>query len=179
LVAEYTQRIRNFQPPSLDLLPVVRNHVYHPEFGVHSPESRSSCFVPEMTYEGMAVPNGQAAGIAWQTMMGVIAKLSAIKTTGSADYCGQTHWPSSDFSSTPESLQYLNLNGGLLRLSVKAAPSPESFSLHSPHRADEQVRHGFPPTAFRGRSVVAPLHRSFCFVLTSSVLMSSPLWSRD
>ena len=75
-----------------DLLPVVRNHVYHPAFGgSFSLKAVLPALVPEMTYEGMEVPNGQAAGLAWETMIG--------GTTGEAerqakrrallDYCGQ------------------------------------------------------------------------------------------
>ena len=51
-----------------DLLPVVRNHVYHPAFaGSYSLKGVLPALVPEMTYQGMAVANGQDAGLAWES----------------------------------------------------------------------------------------------------------------
>ena len=46
-----------------DLLPVVRNHVYHPAFaGSYSLKSVLPALVPEMSYAGMQVADGQDAG---------------------------------------------------------------------------------------------------------------------
>ena len=60
----YTDRIRGIQRRLWDLLPVVRNHVYHPAFGgSFSLKAVLPALVPEMTYEGMEVPDGQAAGL--------------------------------------------------------------------------------------------------------------------
>jgi predicted RecB family nuclease len=67
---ENRQCIRDIQRRLWDLLPVVRNHVYHPEFGgSFSLKAVLPALVPEMTYEGMEVPNGQAAGLAWEKMI--------------------------------------------------------------------------------------------------------------
>ena len=89
---EYTQRIRDIQCRLWDLLPVVRNHVYHPAFGgSFSLKAVLPALVPEMTYEGMEVPNGQAAGFAWETMIGGSmgeAERQA-KRRALLDYCGQ------------------------------------------------------------------------------------------
>ncbi len=89
---EYTQRIRDIQGRLWDLLPVVRNHVYHPAFGgSFSLKAVLPALVPEMTYEGMEVPNGQAAGLAWETMIGGTmgeAELQA-KRRALLAYCGQ------------------------------------------------------------------------------------------
>jgi len=89
---EYTQRIRDIQGRLWDLLPVVRNHVYHPAFGgSFSLKAVLPALVPEMTYEGMEVPNGQAAGLAWDTMIGGTmgeAERQA-KRRALLDYCGQ------------------------------------------------------------------------------------------
>jgi hypothetical protein len=69
-VPAYTQRIRDIQSRLWDLLPVVRNHIYHPAFGgSYSLKAVLPALVPDMTYEGMEVPNGQAAGLAWETMI--------------------------------------------------------------------------------------------------------------
>ena len=52
------------------MLPVIRNHVYHPAFaGSFSLKDVLPALVPELTYEGMAVANGQDAGIAWQSLV--------------------------------------------------------------------------------------------------------------
>ena len=89
---EYTQRIRDIQRRLWDLLPVVRKHVYHPAFGgSFSLKAVLPALVPEMTYEGMEVPNGQAAGLAWQAIIG--SDCSEVerqsKRKALLDYCGQ------------------------------------------------------------------------------------------
>ena len=74
------------------MLPVVRKHVYHPAFGgSFSLKAVLPALVPEMTYEGMEVPNGQAAGLTWQAMIAgnfSEAELQA-KRKALLDYCGQ------------------------------------------------------------------------------------------
>ena len=89
---EYTQRIRDIQRRLWDLLPVIRNHVYHPAFGgSFSLKAVLPALVPEMTYEGMEVANGQAAGLAWEAT--ISTNCSDIerqaKRKGLRDYCGQ------------------------------------------------------------------------------------------
>jgi hypothetical protein len=52
------------------LLPVVRIHVYHPQFaGSYSLKVGLPALVPEMTYEGMEVANGMDAGVAWNSLI--------------------------------------------------------------------------------------------------------------
>ncbi|HXW92953.1 MAG TPA: DUF2779 domain-containing protein [Terriglobales bacterium] len=66
----FGERIRKIQARLWDLLPVVRDHVYHPEFmGSYSLKSVLPAFVPEMTYNGMQVANGQDAGLAWESLV--------------------------------------------------------------------------------------------------------------
>jgi hypothetical protein len=89
---EYTQRIRNIQRRLWDLLPVVRKHIYHPAFGgSFSLKAVLPALVPEMTYEGMEVPNGQAAGLAWQAIIGGDCSEGERQSKRQAllDYCGQ------------------------------------------------------------------------------------------
>jgi len=89
---EYTQRIRDIQRRLWDLLPVVRNHVYYPAFeGSFSLKAVLPALVPEMTYEGMEVPNGQAAGLAWETIIGGNRSKAEDQSKRQAllDYCGQ------------------------------------------------------------------------------------------
>lgn len=89
---EYTQRIRDIQSRLWDLLPVVRNHVYHPAFGgSFSLKAVLPALVPEMTYEGMEVPNGQAAGLAWEEMISGRGGEAERQERRQAllEYCGQ------------------------------------------------------------------------------------------
>ncbi len=67
---EFGGRIKKIQGRLFDLLPVVRNHVYHPAFaGSFSLKAVLPALVPEMSYEGMDVANGQEAGLAWESLL--------------------------------------------------------------------------------------------------------------
>jgi predicted RecB family nuclease len=67
---EFSGRIAKIQRRLWDLLPVVRNHVYHPAFaGSYSLKSVLPALVPSMTYDGMTVADGQAAGVAWGSLI--------------------------------------------------------------------------------------------------------------
>ena len=61
-----------------DLLPVVRNHVYHPRFaGSFSLKDVLPALVPEMTYGGMEIANGQDAGLAWESLVrGIVTEVT-------------------------------------------------------------------------------------------------------
>lgn len=89
---EFADRINNIQARLFDLLPVVRNHVYHPAFaGSYSLKSVLPALVPELTYDGMQVANGQDAGLAWESL--VRGNLSSTErdtvTNALLEYCGQ------------------------------------------------------------------------------------------
>src|SRR5262249_23301763 len=89
---EYTERIRDIQRRLWDLLPVVRNHVYHPAFGgSFSLKAVLPALVPEMSYEGMEVANGQAAGLAWEAIIGDNCSETEREAKRKAllAYCGQ------------------------------------------------------------------------------------------
>jgi hypothetical protein len=67
---EFAGRIAKIQQRLWDLLPIIRDHVYHPAFGgSYSLKSVLPALVPEMTYEGMEVADGQAAGLAWESLV--------------------------------------------------------------------------------------------------------------
>jgi predicted RecB family nuclease len=67
---EFAERIKAIQNRLLDLLPIVRDHVYHPAFaGSYSLKAVLPALVPEMSYDGMAVGNGQDAGLAWEALI--------------------------------------------------------------------------------------------------------------
>jgi predicted RecB family nuclease len=85
-------RIKKIQRRLWDLLPVVRNHVYHPAFaGSYSLKSVLPALVPDMTYEDMEVGNGTDAGVAWESLVRGSLDQSEREKTREAllDYCGQ------------------------------------------------------------------------------------------
>lgn len=89
---EYAERIKQIQVRLFDLLPVVRNHVYHPAFaGSYSLKSVLPALVPKMTYEGMAVANGQDAGVEWERLIrGSLDQVESERVRKALlDYCGK------------------------------------------------------------------------------------------
>ena len=88
---EFADRIEGVQARLYDLLPIVRNYVYHPAFaGSYSLKSVLPAFVPGLTYEGMAVADGVDAGLAWEMMV----RTSDVVERGRLrkallDYCGR------------------------------------------------------------------------------------------
>ena len=89
---EFADRIGAIQARLFDLLPVVREHVYHSAFaGSYSIKSVLPALVPEMSYEGMVVANGQQAGVAWESLVRESLDASERDKIRKAllDYCGQ------------------------------------------------------------------------------------------
>jgi len=88
----FAGRIKNIQGRLWDLLPAVRKHVYHPKFaGSYSLKYVLPALVPEMTYAGMAVADGQQAGVAWESLVrGGLDGAEREKTRKALlEYCGQ------------------------------------------------------------------------------------------
>jgi predicted RecB family nuclease len=88
----YTDRIRGLRRRLWDLLPVVRKHVYHEAFGgSFSLKAVLPALVPDMTYEGMEIPDGQAAGLAWEALISGTCSDAERQQKRKAllDYCGQ------------------------------------------------------------------------------------------
>ena len=89
---EFAEQIKSIQARLWDLLRVVRDHVYHPAFaGSYSLKVVLPALVPELTYEGMAVADGQDAGLAWESLVRGGLDQSEREGTKKAllDYCGQ------------------------------------------------------------------------------------------
>jgi hypothetical protein len=62
--------IGEIQTKLFDLLPVIRRNVYHPAFaGSYSLKQVLPALLPEMTYAGTQIANGEEAGLAWQQMI--------------------------------------------------------------------------------------------------------------
>jgi predicted RecB family nuclease len=89
---EFSKRINKIQRRLWDLLPIVRDHVYHPAFGgSYSLKSVLPALVPEMTYAGMKVADGQTAGLAWKSLIGDGLDVDKSDKVRKAllDYCAQ------------------------------------------------------------------------------------------
>ncbi len=89
---EFSGRIKKIQRRLWDLLPIVRDHVYHPAFGgSYSLKSVLPALVPKMSYEGMEVADGQAAGLAWESLVRGGLDHGERERIGRAlvGYCGQ------------------------------------------------------------------------------------------
>jgi predicted RecB family nuclease len=89
---EFAGRIEKIQRRLWDLLPIIRDHVYHPAFaGSYSLKSVLPALVPEMSYEGMEVADGQNAGVEWERLIrgGLDQAESARIRKALLDYCGQ------------------------------------------------------------------------------------------
>jgi hypothetical protein len=64
---EYGERIKGIRGRLWDLLPFIRRNVYHPQFrGSFSIKTVLPALVPNMTYEGMDVADGNEAGLTWE-----------------------------------------------------------------------------------------------------------------
>ena len=88
----FAGRIENIQGRLWDLLPRMRKHVYHPAFaGSFSLKYVLPALIPEMTYAGMAVADGQQAGAAWESLVrgGWSEAERQQKREKLLDYCGQ------------------------------------------------------------------------------------------
>ena len=89
---EFAERIERIQRRLFDLLPVVRNNVYHPAFaGSYSLKAVLPALVPDMSYAGMQVADGQSAGLAWESLIRDGLDQAEHDTIRKAllDYCGQ------------------------------------------------------------------------------------------
>jgi predicted RecB family nuclease len=89
---EYGERINAIKYRLFDLLPIVRQHTYHPAYaGSYSIKSVLPALVPEMTYDGMEVGNGQDAGLAWESLIrGTVDQTDRERLRKALlDYCGQ------------------------------------------------------------------------------------------
>lgn len=54
----------------VDLLPLVRNHIYHPEFGgTFSLKAVLPALVPDLSYEGLAIADGEVASVELARLM--------------------------------------------------------------------------------------------------------------
>lgn len=89
---DFADRITALQGRLFDLLPIVREHTYHPAYaGSYSIKSVLPALVPNMTYDGMQIANGQQAGLAWEALVRGNMDVDERERIEKAllDYCGQ------------------------------------------------------------------------------------------
>lgn len=89
---EFSGRMEKIQQRLFDLLPIIRDHCYHPAFnGSFSLKRVLPGLVPEMTYDGMEVADGKAAGLAWESLISGDCSEAERQRKRKAllDYCGQ------------------------------------------------------------------------------------------
>jgi len=67
---QYAEPITAIQARLFDLLPIVREHTYHPAYaGSYSIKSVLPALIPAMSYAGMTVADGADAGLAWESLV--------------------------------------------------------------------------------------------------------------
>lgn len=81
----------------VDLLPLVRNHVYHPDFGGSFSLKRVlPALVPEASYAGLAIAEGQTASLALQALLFRVEEIEPAErarlTAELETYCRQDTW---------------------------------------------------------------------------------------
>ncbi len=65
LLHKFRSQIENIQARFWDLPPFIRDNAYHPNFkGSFSIKSVLPALIPEMTYEGMLIADGEQVGLA-------------------------------------------------------------------------------------------------------------------
>jgi hypothetical protein len=91
-VPEFAEPIDRIQKRLWDLLPVIRDHVYHPDFeGSFGLKAVLPALVPELSYDNLEVGDGAQAGIAWESMVHADLSTEARARLRQAllAYCGQ------------------------------------------------------------------------------------------
>jgi predicted RecB family nuclease len=89
---KYAKRIEKVTERLWDLLPVIRNNVYHSRFmGSFSIKYVLPSLIPDMSYDNMEVADGTAAGLAYERMTGEGLEFSEREKVRQSllDYCRQ------------------------------------------------------------------------------------------
>jgi len=89
--------LRRIADRLLDLLPLVRNHVYHPDFGgSFSLKSVLPAMVPELRYDNLAIGDGETASLELERLLFQVSELAPeAKAQLRGDllrYCHQDTW---------------------------------------------------------------------------------------
>jgi Predicted nuclease (RecB family) len=89
--------LRSLADRLVDLLPVVRNHVYHPAFGgSFSLKSVLPAMVPELSYDALPIGDGQTASLELERLLFQEAEMTPEDRAQLREdllrYCGQDTW---------------------------------------------------------------------------------------
>jgi hypothetical protein len=94
----------------IDLLPVMRNHIYHPDFGgSFSLKNVLPALVPELSYDGLAIADGQSASLELVRLLFHGDGLEPAVRRDLLRYCHQDTW---GLVKLLECLRQLNMETG-------------------------------------------------------------------
>jgi len=93
----HADRLRELAERVVDLLPVVRNHVYHPDFGgSFGLKSVLPAMVPDLRYDALAIADGATASLELERLLFPETELDAAARAqlrrDLLDYCRQDTW---------------------------------------------------------------------------------------
>jgi len=96
-VPELRSELEELETKLIDLLPVVRNHVYHPDFqGSFSLKFVLPALVPELTYDDLVIVDGMVASVEIARLLFVAGKLTAEQHEKTRhdllEYCKRDTW---------------------------------------------------------------------------------------
>jgi hypothetical protein len=96
-VPPYAAELRRIEARLVDLGPLVRNHVYHPEFGgSFSLQHVLPALVPELSYGDLTIQSGEAATVELARLLLAAADLAAGEAAALRDalrrYCERDSW---------------------------------------------------------------------------------------
>ena len=96
-VPELEPELKELESKLIDLLPVVRNNVYHPDFqGSFSLKFVLPALVPELTYDDLVIVDGMVASVTIARLLFVTGKLSPTQHEKTRhdllEYCKRDTW---------------------------------------------------------------------------------------
>ena len=97
VVPDLAQGLRELEEKLLDLLPVVRNYVYHPDFmGSFSLKYILNPLVPDLTYNDLVIVDGRVASVEIARLLFVAGKIPPEQRDKTRqdllDYCERDTW---------------------------------------------------------------------------------------
>ena len=96
-VPELEPELKELESKLIDLLPVIRNNVYHPDFrGSFSLKFVLPALIPELTYDDLVIVDGMVASVTIARLLFVAGKLSPKQHEKTRhdllEYCKRDTW---------------------------------------------------------------------------------------
>ncbi len=96
-VPELEPELKELESKLIDLLPVIRNNVYHPDFrGSFSLKFVLPALIPELTYDDLVIVDGMVASVTIARLLFVAGKLSPEQHEKTRhdllEYCKRDTW---------------------------------------------------------------------------------------